>query len=92
MDAAAEAIDRAGYVESGVSIFTTMHVSTSYGLCFGWAPTADDISIHDSHACAYNVSPDFLLCFEGAASYVSVDCRTDEGVVLIGQNWTPTSG
>lgn len=91
MDAAAEAIDRAVHVESGVSIFTTMHVSTSCGLCFGWAPTADDISIPDSRACADNISPDFLLCFEGAASYVTADCRTDEGVVLIGQNWTPTS-
>ena len=87
MDAAAEAVDHAGYAACGVPMFTAMYVSTSFGSCFGRAPIAAGTFTPDSDGCEDNISPDFLPCFDADAGYVPMDCRTGEPVVLVDGEW-----
>ena len=89
LDAAAEAVDAAGYDECEIPLFTAMYVSTSYASCFGRAPIAAGTMAPDSTGCETDIAPEFLPCFDPEAGHIPVDCRTNDPVVLRGGEWQP---
>ncbi|MEM8704830.1 MAG: hypothetical protein AAGE98_00115 [Actinomycetota bacterium] len=87
LDAAAEALDRVSYAECRIPLVSAMYVTTSFASCFGRAPIAAGTMVPDSQGCEPDLGAEFLPCFDEAAGYVPVDCRTDGLVVLRDGAW-----
>ena len=87
LDATAEALDCVLYAKCRIPPFSAMQATPSFASCFRQAPIAAGSMAPDSEGCGPELGTELLPCFDEAAGYAPIHCRTDELAALRNSDW-----